>query len=198
MSLKYGVFIYNKVAELDFVGPFQVFGISKFINGETGMLATVAESEGPITGTAGLKVIPDYSFADAPQFDVVLVPGSKDVDSTAKNPRVLEWLQAQAQAARYVAGVCTGTLIMQKAGLLAGRKATTHWQMMDTLINDPQVTELPEMRYVRDGNIITSQGVSAGIDMALWLVGELHSPDHSRMIRKVLQYDPAPPYTAEV
>lgn len=198
MSLKYGVFIYEDVAELDFVGPFQVFGVSKFINGETGMLATVAENEGPITCTAGLKVIPDYSFDNAPKFDVVLVPGSKDVESASTNPKVLEWIQAQAKSARYVAGVCTGTLIMQKAGLLAGRKATTHWQMMDTLIDDPQVTELPEMRYVRDDNIITSQGVSAGIDMALWLVGELHSPDHSRMVRKVLQYDPAPPYTAEV
>jgi transcriptional regulator GlxA family with amidase domain len=198
MSLKYGVFIYDDAAELDFVGPFQVFGVSKFINGNGDELAIVAENDAPITCTAGLKVIPDYSFASAPQFDVVLVPGSKDVDSAATNAQVLEWINTQVQAARYVAAVCTGTLILQKAGLLAGRKATTHWQMMDTLTNDPQVTELPEMRYVRDGNIITSQGVSAGIDMALWLVGELHSPDHARMVRKVLQYDPAPPYTAEV
>jgi transcriptional regulator GlxA family with amidase domain len=198
MSLKYGVFIYNNAAELDFVGPYQVFGVSQFILNQTSGLATVAESQEPVACTAGLKVIPDYNFKTAPQFDVVLVPGSKDVESACTNPQVLDWIKRQAKSARYIAGVCTGTLIMQKAGLLKGRKATTHWQMMDTLINDPQVNELPEMRYVRDGNIITSQGVSAGIDMALWLIGELHSPEHSREIRKILQYDPAPPYTAEV
>lgn len=198
MSLKYGVFIYDEVAELDFVGPYQVFGVSQFLLDNGGMLATVADKAGPVACTAGLKVTPDYSFETAPQFDVVLVPGSKDVESACTDPKVLEWIKAQSKSARYVAGVCTGTLIMQKAGLLAGRKATTHWQMMDTLENDPQVKALPEMRYVRDGNIITSQGVSAGIDMALWLVGELYDPDHAREIRRVLQYDPAPPYTAEV
>lgn len=198
MSLKYGVFIYNNVAELDFVGPFQVFGISNRINGGHASLETVAQTNQAIVGTSGLRVIPDHGFETAPQFDILLVPGSKDVANTAANPEVIAWVQAQAESARYVAAVCTGTLILQKAGLLKGRKATTHWQYVETLENDPQVKELPEMRYVRDGNIITSQGVSAGIDMALWLIGDLYSPEHSREIRKILQYDPAPPYTAEV
>ena len=85
-----------------------------------------------------------------------------------------------------------------KAGLLKGRRATTHWQLMDALENDPEITALPDARYVRDGKIVTSQGVSAGMDMALWLVGQIHDPDHARLVRKILQYDPAPPYTAEV
>ncbi len=198
MSLKYGVFIYKEVAELDFVGPFQVFGMSIYINQNGDSLATVAESDQPVTCTSGLRVIPDYTFDTAPEFDVVVVPGSTDVESQYTNSKVLDWLKAQEKTARYMTAVCNGTLILQKAGLLAGRKATTHWHEVETLENDPLVTALPDMRYVRDGNIITSQGVSAGIDMALWLIGELNDPDHAREVRKIMQYDPAPPYTAEV
>jgi transcriptional regulator GlxA family with amidase domain len=198
MSLKYGVFIYEEVAELDFVGPFQVFGMSIYISQNSDKLYTVSEDGNPVTCTSGLKVTPDFGFDDAPQFDVVVVPGSTDVETQYNNPKVLGWLKEQEKGARFMTAVCNGTLILQKAGLLDGRKATTHQFETDKLVNDPRVTALPEMRYVRDGNIITSQGVSAGIDMALWLAGELYTPDHAREIRKIMQYDPAPPYTAEV
>ena len=107
-------------------------------------------------------------------------------------------MRQQYEKVEYLTAVCTGGLILQKAGLLKGRRATTHWQLMDAFENDPEITALPEARYVRDGKIITSQGVSAGMDMALWLVGQIHNPGHARTVRKILQYDPAPPYTAEV
>ena len=94
--------------------------------------------------------------------------------------------------------VCTGALLLQKAGLLKNRKATTHWMLTEALAQDPSIELMADMRYVCDGNIVTSQGISAGIDMSLWLVGQLHSPAHAREVRKLLQYDPAPPYTAEV
>ncbi len=144
-------------------------------------------------------MIPDYSIDDAPDLDVLLVPGTAEVNKYALgNDKAIEWVREQYGKVTYMTAVCTGCLILQKAGLLKGRKATTHWMLMDALINDPEVTEMPEMRYVRDGKIVTSQGVSAGFDMALWLVGQIHTPDHARMVRKILQYDPAPPYSAEV
>ncbi|WP_319582816.1 DJ-1/PfpI family protein [uncultured Pseudodesulfovibrio sp.] len=197
-GLTYGIFIYEQVAELDFVGPLQVFGASNQLMGG-GRIVTIADGVQPLRGVAGLHMIPDYSLEDAPDLDVLLLPGTAKVDEYALgNDKAIDWVREQFDKVDYMTAVCTGTLILQKAGLLKGRKATTHWALMDALAKDPEVTELPDMRYVRDGKVVTSQGISAGIDMALWLVGEIHSPDHARAVRKVLQYDPAPPYGAEV
>lgn len=197
-GLTYGIFIYEQVAELDFVGPQQVFAASNS-QLEGGNVVTIAASTEPIRGVGGLQMIPDYSFDDAPKLDVLLLPGTAEVNEYAlNNESAIDWVRKQYSDVDYMTAVCTGCLILQKAGLLKGLKATTHWMLIDALKNDPEVTELPEMRYVRDGKIVTSQGVSAGIDMALWLVGEIHTPDHARLVRKILQYDPAPPYTADV
>jgi transcriptional regulator GlxA family with amidase domain len=196
--LAYGIFIYEQVAELDFVGPLQVFAASNHLL-KGGRVVTIAQNTEPLSGVGGLRMIPDYSISDAPKLDVLLMPGTAEVSEYALgNDRAIDWVQEQYNKVSYMTAVCTGGLILQKAGLLKGRKATTHWMLMDALKNDPEVTELPDMRYVRDGKIVTSQGVSAGIDMALWLVGEIHTPDHARLVRKIIQYDPAPPYTAEV
>ncbi|WP_432735762.1 DJ-1/PfpI family protein [Maridesulfovibrio sp. FT414] len=197
-NLTYGIYIYEQVAELDFVGPQQVFAASNQLCG-AGRVVTVGRNTEPLRGIGGLRMIPDYSFEDAPDLDVLLLPGTGEVEKYAlSSGEALAWVQDQFDKVEYMTAVCTGGLILQKAGLLKGRRATTHWQLMDYLAEDPEVTELPEMRYVRDGKVVTSQGVSAGIDMALWLVGQIHDPDHARMVRKILQYDPAPPYTAEV
>ncbi|WP_027720733.1 DJ-1/PfpI family protein [Maridesulfovibrio zosterae] len=197
-NLTYGILIYEQVAELDFVAPQQVFAASNNIIGE-GRVVTISQSTNPVRGIGGLNIIPDYSFDTAPDLDVLLLPGTAEVDEYALgSEQTIDWVKAQYDKVDYMTAVCTGTLILQKAGLLKGRKATTHWLLMDALIKDAEIKEMPEMRYVRDGKIITSQGVSAGMDMALWLIGQIHAPDHSRMVRKILQYDPAPPYTAEV
>ena len=197
-ELTYGIYIYEQVAELDFVGPQQVFAASNQLQGK-GRVVTIARDTTPLRGVGGLQIIPDYGFDDAPDLDVLLLPGTAEVKEHALGSgRAIDWVRSQYDQVEYMTAVCTGGLILQAAGLLKGRKATTHWMLMDALAEDPEVTELPEMRYVRDGKIVTSQGVSAGIDMALWLVGEIHTPDHARMVRKILQYDPAPPYTAEV
>lgn len=194
----YGIFIYEQVAELDLVGPLQVFAASNHLLGG-GRVVTIAQNTEPLSGAGGLRMIPDYSIDDAPDLDVLLLPGTAEVDEYAlSNDRAIDWVREQYDKVNYMTAVCTGGLILQKAGLLKGRKATTHWMLMDSLIKDPEVEELPDMRYVRDGKIVTSQGISAGIDMALWLVGEIHTPDHARQVRRILQYDPVPPYTAEV
>ena len=195
----YGLYIYEQVAEQDFVGPQQVFAASRHMAGTGDTIATIAARPEPLRGAGGLRMIPDHAFADAPSLDVLVLPGTAEVARHAlSDPGLLDWVRAQAATVRWMTAVCTGTLILHAAGLLRGRKATTHWAYVEELARDPQVTLLPDMRYVRDGNIVTSQGVSAGIDMALWLVGQMHGPDHARAVRRLIQYDPAPPYTAEV
>ena len=197
-GLTYGIFIYEQVAELDFVGPLQVFDVSNQLM-KGGRVVTIGQDTKPLRGVGGLQMIPDYRFEDAPKLDVLLLPGTAEIKEYALgNQKAIDWVREQYEKVNWMTGVCTGGLILQKAGLLKGRKATTHWMLMDSLAKDPEVQELPDMRYVRYGKIVTSQGISAGIDMALWLVGEIHTPDHARLVRKILQYDPAPPYTSEV
>jgi transcriptional regulator GlxA family with amidase domain len=195
----YGIFLYDLVAELDFVGPLQVFAASNQIRGGTPGVVTIAAGRDPLRGFGGLTIVPDATFADAPDVDVLLVPGTGDVEAPAlHDPAALAFLAERAGRVAWLAAVCTGTVILQRAGVLRGRKVTSHWMYVEDLAKDPELTVLPDMRYVRDGNVLTSQGISAGIDMALWLVGRLHDPDHARQVRRMLQYDPAPPYAAEV
>ena len=197
-EITYGIYIYEQVAELDFVAPLQVFAASNQLTG-SGSVVTLSGSNQPLCGLSGLHITPDYRLEEAPPLDVLLLPGTAEVSEYAwRDPYILDWVRQQYEKVEYLTAVCTGGLILQKAGLLKGRRATTHWQLMDAFENDPEITALPEARYVRDGKIITSQGVSAGMDMALWLVGQIHNPGHARTVRKILQYDPAPPYTAEV
>lgn len=195
----YGIYVYEQAAELDFAGPQGVFAISNMVNELPPNVVLISQTTDPVTGIGGMKVIPDYTFDTHPDLDVVLLPGTADiVEYALGNARAMDWVRDQADRVQFMTGVCTGGLILQKAGLLKGKKATTHWMNVDMMAEDTATTVLPEARYVRDGNIVTSQGVSAGIDMALWLVGQLHSPDHARQVRKIMQYDPAPPYTAEI
>lgn len=196
MDYTYGLFVYDNVAALDFIGPSDVFVVSNYIL-QKGKVVTVSEKTGSIKCIGGLKVVPEADFETSPPLDVLVIPGSEEATLPIGN-NVLEWIRTQANKTKYIAAVCSGALILQKAGLLLNRKATTHWLCLDALNKDTTITVLPDMRYVRDENIVTSQGISAGIDMALWLVGQLHSPEHARKVRRYLQYDPAPPYTAEV
>lgn len=197
-DLVYGLYIYDNVATLDFCGPLEVFAGSILLSGLPGQVLTIAERPQAVACTGGLKVLPSCTFESAPALDVLLVPGAGDLASALGSQAALAWVREAAAQARWVTSVCTGALILQKTGLLAGRRATTHWQLLEDLGRDPSIILVPEARYVRDGKFVTSQGVSAGIDMALWLVGQLHGPEHARQVRKLLQYEPAPPYTAEV
>jgi transcriptional regulator GlxA family with amidase domain len=196
MSITYGIYLYPQVAALDFAGPYEVFALSTLqLNG--GRVVTIAESGDPIVCANGMEVKPQYGFNDAPPLNVLLVPGANELGAALGSDRAIEWIQRQSEQADYTTAVCTGAIILQRAGLLRGKKATTHWNLIGELRKDDTISVLEDMRYVRDGNIVTAQGISAGIDMALWLIGEIHDPDHARQVRRILHYDPAPPYTAE-
>jgi transcriptional regulator GlxA family with amidase domain len=204
----YGIVVFDRAEELDFVGPWEVFTASAMIHegapaAEGGAppgadrVVLVAERAEPVRCAKGLRVVPDVTFGDHPPFDVVLVPGGIGTRTEVENPTMLEWLRAVAAGATWMTSVCTGSLLLHESGVAKGRRVATHWSFEDAL-EARGATVVRDARWVRDGNVVTSQGVSAGIDMALWLVGQLDSPAHARLVQRYIQYAPAPPYQADV
>ncbi|MBX9364359.1 DJ-1/PfpI family protein [Streptomyces sp. WAC04114] len=194
----YGLLVFEDAEELDFVGPWEVFTVSARLrdSGDTAVL--VSEHAGPVRCNKGLRVLPDHTFDDHPPLDVLHVPGGLGARETQlHNPVVTGWIAKTAEQATWVHGVCTGTFLLHAAGPARGRRVATHWSQEDTLVARGDVTVVRDARYVVDGGLVTSQGVSAGIDSALWLVGRLHGRDHARAVRRYIQYDPAPPYLAD-
>ncbi len=198
MGITTGILLFDDAEELDFAGPWEVF--TQAARKQQGdRVVTIAPQPGPVRCAKGLRVIPDHAFADAPELDVVLVPGGQGTRREVDNPVVIDWLRKTAARARFVTSVCTGSLLLAGAGLADGKRITTHWAFVEMLRKrSGGATVVDGPRYVRDGNLVTSAGVSAGIDMALWLVGQLYDPTHARNVQRVMQYDPAPPYTADV
>ena len=196
MTRTVGIVLFPVFEELDAVGPFEVFGALADLD-PTWRVVTVAEAGGTVAGAHGLEVTADHTFEDCPPLDVVLVPGGFGTRKEMENPRMLDFIRHAAQTASYVTSVCTGALVLHKAGFLAGRKATTHWGAIDLLRGLGHV-EIVKERYVQDGNVITSAGVSAGIDMALYLVSLLTDPQTARNVQKMMEYYPQPPTLEEV
>lgn len=199
-----GILIFDGVEELDFVGPYEVFTMSNEVYGHEGRerpdrVILISEKGGTITGAKGMTVEAHVSIADAPALDLILVPGGIGTRREAKNEALLAWLARVSAGCEWVTSVCTGALLLCVAGPAKGKRVTTHWTFIPALREtDGSATVLEEVRYVRDGNVVTAAGVSAGIDMALWLVGQMHGEDHARNTQRAMQYDPAPPYAAAV
>ena len=195
MTKTLGIVLFPQVEELDFVGPLEVFGTLTNFDKEWRVL-TVAECRDLITAANGLKVKPDYSFDDCPPLDVLLMPGGMGTRRERKNLKMLDFLRKAAAGASYVTSVCTGALVLHAAGLLHGKRATTYWASIEWLKSFGDV-EVVNQRFVQDGNVITAAGVSAGIDMALYLVGLLNGADTARLVQKAIEYYPEPPVFAE-
>jgi transcriptional regulator GlxA family with amidase domain len=193
-----GVLIFDDAEELDFVGPWEVFASAREA-GKDLQVVTVAQSREAIRCAKGMRVLPDHSFEDAPPLDIVMVPGGQGTRQEIDNPVLIEWLRKVGESCTWVTSVCTGSLLLSGAGFTDGRRITTHWGFIDALREyAPKATVLTRVRYVRDGKLVTAAGVSAGIDMALWLIGEIYEPEFARSIQHYIEYDPAPPYAAEV
>lgn len=193
-----GVVFFDDTEELDAIGPWEVFTMARqFDDGLK--VVSVSQNGGTVRCSKGLRIEMDHSFADAPALDVMLVPGGMGTRREVDNPAILEWIAKTAPGCQWVTSVCTGSLLLTAAGPAAGKRVTTHWGFIEALRARGEAGEvLEQVRYVRDGNVVTAAGVSAGIDMALWLVGQLYSPARAREVQKYMEYDPAPPYTAEV
>ena len=193
----YGLLIFDGAEELDFVGPWEVFTTSSMLRHHADTVLLLAERTGAIRCSNGMRVLPDHTLDGHPPLDVLLVPGGEGARREMANDVVTGWIRETSASAAWTAGVCTGALLLHEAGPARGHNVATHFAFEDALEARGNVTVVRDARYVVDGNLITSQGVSAGIDMALWLIGHLHGRDHARTVRRYIQYEPAPPYLAD-
>jgi transcriptional regulator GlxA family with amidase domain len=193
----YGLLVFDGAEELDFVGPWEVFTASRMIRDQDDSVFLIAEQPEPVRCSKGMRVLPDHTLADHPPVDVLLVPGGQGTRREVANEVLIDWIRATAADATWTTSVCTGALLLHEAGPARGRRVATHHAFEDTLQARGEVTVVRDARYVVDGPVVTSQGVSAGIDMALWLVGRIHGREHARAVRRYIQYEPAPPYLAD-
>lgn len=199
MTRSIGILVFDDVEELDFTGPFEVFGMANEVAVRTGLpplfdLKLIAEHDGVVRGAHHLRFLPDLTIGACDKLDILLVPGGQGTRREVANPQLLGWIATIAARAEWVVSVCTGALLLTAAGPARGKRVTTHWAFVETLRARDEASEVvADSRYVRDGNLVTAAGVSAGIDMALWLTGLLHGAEFARHVRRAMEYDPAPP-----
>ncbi|MFP5286760.1 MAG: DJ-1/PfpI family protein [Thermoanaerobaculia bacterium] len=192
-----GILIFDNVEVLDFAGPFEVFSRTRTVPGPESRRSddsapfhvfTVAKSKDPVTATGGLVVVPHHDFADAPRIDLLVVPGGFGTRPLLHDEETLEWIRHTAAAARQVTSVCTGSLLLGKAGLLEGKRATTHWAALDLLESLGTGAEVQrELRVVDDG-VITSAGVASGIDMAFYVVERVCGKEVADATARYIEY----------
>lgn len=195
--IQVGILLFDGVEILDFAGPFEVFSRTRLVPGVESRRSeasapfrvfTVARHLGPISTTGGLRVLPDRDFSSTPAVDLLVVPGGFGTRALLDEPAVLDWIRRTAASARQVASVCTGALLLARAGLLSHRRATTHWGALDLLATlDPTITVERALRVVEDG-IVTSAGVAAGIDMALRLVETMYGQEVADETARYIEY----------
>ncbi|MEV3853628.1 GlxA family transcriptional regulator [Streptomyces sp. NPDC050095] len=181
------VLLFDDVQSLDVTGPVEVFaGAGHVVRPGAGYRIRTASLDGaPVRTSSGLTLTPDHALADAPAPHTVLVPGGQG--TRRPDPRLIDWLRENAPRAQRLVSVCTGAILLARAGLLDGRRATTHWAYCDKLARDhPAIDVDPDPIYVRDGNVATSAGVTAGIDLALALVEEDHGRDTALTVARHL------------
>jgi transcriptional regulator GlxA family with amidase domain len=190
-----GIVLFDDVEELDAVGPWEVLAWWTHTHPEDGYaVTTLAPNGGTVMCAGRLRIEAEHTFADAPVLDVLVHPGGRGTRPQCKDESYLDWIREQRRNTSLMTSVCTGSLVYAAAGLLRGRPATTYWGAVDTLKQlDDTIDIRAEERFVDDGDIITSSGVSAGIDMALHLVARLAGTDRAREVRRGIQYDPEPP-----
>lgn len=189
------IVLFDGVEELDFAGPWEVFTmLSQTVEGSCNVF-TVSEKGGQVTCAKKLRVLADHSFETCPPVDLFLVPGGMGTRREVANPAMLAFLQRIAPTAGVATSVCTGSFVLEAAGLLTGKRATTHWGSIERLKALGTVEVVENTRFVDEGAVVTSSGVSAGIDMALHLVGRLWDPPTARRVQKYMEYFPDPPYS---
>jgi transcriptional regulator GlxA family with amidase domain len=192
MAYNVAILLFDEVEVLDFCGPFEVFSVTDAYNPVRPFnVYTVAEKT-PILARNGLSVNPTYLLDDpaCPKPDLIVVPGGRGTRQAMHDERLLAWIRANAQQAQLTLSVCTGALMLARAGLLEGLSATTHHSAFEELrAVAPNTTLLPEQRIVDNGNVIVSAGISAGIDMALHVVARLYGTDTARQTAAYMEYD---------
>ncbi len=188
-----GILLFDDVEVLDFAGPFEVFSLAAHVRSENKIFQvnTVSQKGTMITARQGLKVMPDYSFATVPSVDVLLVPGgygAREVEMY--NTEVTGWIQKTSRKVRVVASVCTGAFLLAKAGLLHGKHVTTHWAALDRFEREfPSCHVQRHVKFVDEESVLTSAGMSCGIDMSFHMVKKIAGLEVATATAKRMEYD---------
>lgn len=192
-----GIFIFPYVEALDFCGPYEVFMVTRLGEDEESRMMEpppfdvylVAENEKPVSATGGLTVIPTCTFESCPPLDILVVPGGAGTRIEIDNRAALGWIAERAKEVETLTSVCTGSMLLGKAGLLDGLRATTHWRSLDWMRETfPDVIVEDDLHVVEDGDVITSAGISAGIDMALHVVTRYYGESVARATARDMEY----------
>ncbi|WP_328875112.1 DJ-1/PfpI family protein [Streptomyces sp. NBC_00287] len=188
--MQIAIVLFDRFTALDAVGPYETLG--RLPDAET---VFVAERTGPVrTDTGNLALTADRTLAEVPSPDIVIVPGGPGQTPQMENAALLDWLRAADATSIWTTSVCTGSLLLAAAGLLKGRRATSHWLALDFLKQFG--AEPTGERVVTDGKYVTAAGVSSGIDMGLTLLGRIAGDEHAQAVQLLTEYDPQPPYDA--
>ncbi|WP_339548248.1 isonitrile hydratase [Pseudomonas sp. RA_35y_Pfl2_P32] len=189
MTLQIGFLLFPQVQQLDLTGPYDVLASLPDVQ-----VHLIWKDLAPVTSSTGLVLQPTCRFADCPDLDVLCIPGGSGVGPLMEDAQTLAFIQAQAAKVRYLTSVCTGALVLGAAGLLKGKRATTHWAYHSLL---GLLGAIPvQERVVRDGYLLTGGGITAGIDFALTLAAELYGDDVAQRVQLQLEYAPAPPFAS--
>jgi transcriptional regulator GlxA family with amidase domain len=190
-----GILIFPDVEVLDFCGPFEVFSVTRLNEAlrrdepSPFEVVLVAEQPAVVRTTGGMKVTPDHTLDTCPPLDILVVPGGWGTRAEIKNERLLGWIRDRARQVETLTSVCTGSMLLGQAGLLDGRHATTHWRSLPWMRDAfPSVTVEDKLHVVEDGNVLTSAGISAGIDMALRVVARYHGESVARNTARNMEY----------
>jgi transcriptional regulator GlxA family with amidase domain len=192
---KVGILIFPEVEVLDFCGPFEVFSVARLDENRRleepspYEVILVAEKKEPVVATGGLKVISDHALDDCPPLDLLVVPGGWGTRREMNNDRLIAWLSDRARQTTMLTSVCTGSLLLGKAGLLDGKRATTHWRVLEEMRGlFPAVNVIDDQHVVEEGDLLTSAGISAGIDMVLRVVARHHGEAVARATARFMEY----------
>ncbi|MBZ9848969.1 DJ-1/PfpI family protein [Mesorhizobium sp. CA14] len=187
MSLRFGILVFPNVQQLDLTGPYEVMATVKGAEVEL-----IWKDRNPVMSSTRLSLMPTTTFDDCPPLDVLCIPGGGGVNALLEDKAVLDFIGERAAQARYITSVCSGALVLGAAGLLEGKRATTHWYAHDFL---EEFGAIPvDARIVEDGNLITAGGVTSGIDFGLALVARLLGKAEAEIVQLSLEYAPAPPF----
>lgn len=190
MKRHVAIMVFDDVEVLDFAGPFEVFAVTNELNGfETFHTFTVAEGPGSVRARNGLKLVPDFTLESAPLPHLLVVPGGAGTRPLLRKAAVLEWIRQRARQAELVASVCTGALVLAQAGLLHNLRATTHHENFAELAAlAPNTDVIKDVRFTDNGRILTSAGISAGIDLSLHIVARLHGAETAQKTADYMEY----------
>jgi transcriptional regulator GlxA family with amidase domain len=193
--MRIAIAVFEGAEELDFVGPWEVLAAWRFLYPDDVEVVLVGEDSAPVTCAKGMQVLAHTTWDELGDVDALVYPGGRGTRGQLGDERVRSRLRGLKKRGTLMTSVCTGALVYADAGLLDGQPATTYWSAFDELLPlGREITPRPDERFVDAGDVITGAGVSAGIDMALHLVGRLGSPETAREVRRYIQYDPEPPY----